>query len=71
MRNLIAIILLIFLCILSACDKIDPPYTEDCNQTAKKTVLIEKFTGHKCSNCPEASRKIDELKECYGDNLIW
>tara|TARA_B100000530_G_C15932941_1_gene477694 strand:+ start:2179 stop:3129 length:951 start_codon:yes stop_codon:yes gene_type:complete len=35
-----------------------------------KTILIEKFTGHKCSNCPDASRKIDELKEVYGNNII-
>jgi len=70
MKNLIVITLLISLCLLTACDKIHPPYTEECHQTAQKTVLIEKFTGHKCSNCPEATRKIDELKECYGDNLI-
>tara|TARA_B100001250_G_scaffold409348_1_gene433514 strand:+ start:2621 stop:3580 length:960 start_codon:yes stop_codon:yes gene_type:complete len=35
-----------------------------------KTILVEKFTGHKCSGCPDASRKLDELKEVYGDNII-
>ena len=35
-----------------------------------KTILIEKFTGHKCSNCPAATRKIEELKEFYGLNII-
>ena len=63
-------ILLIILLFWTSCDKIEPPYIEGGNQSAEKTILIEKFTGHKCSNCPEASRKIDELKEFYEDNLI-
>ena len=36
----------------------------------ERSVLIEKFTGHKCSNCPEATRKLKELKEFYGEQLI-
>ncbi len=47
---------------LLACDKIEPPYTEGVI-LSEKTILIEKFTGHQCSNCPEASRVIEnELK---------
>lgn len=53
-----------------SCDKIEPPYTQSNNNLSERTVLIEKFTGHKCSNCPEASRKVDELQEFYGNNLI-
>ena len=70
MKNLSSLILFFFLLILNSCDQIEPPYIEQNNQKAEKTVLIEKFTGHQCSNCPEASRKLDELKEFYGDNLI-
>ena len=36
----------------------------------QKKILIEKFTGHKCSYCPDATRKIKELKEFYGDAII-
>jgi len=62
--------LILFLIIWLSCDKIDPPYTQTNNNLAERTVVIEKFTGHKCSNCPEASRKLDELQEFYGNNLI-
>lgn len=52
----------IIIALLLACDQIEPPYTEDVI-LAEKTILIEKFTGHQCSNCPEASRVIEnELK---------
>ena len=67
MRNIYLI--LVFFSWIS-CDKIDPPYIQANNNLAERTVLIEKFTGHKCSNCPEASRKIDELQQFYGNNLI-
>ena len=68
-KRIPAILLIILLCWIS-CDKIEPPYIEAGNQSAEKTILIEKFTGHKCSNCPEASRKVEELKDFYKDNLI-
>jgi len=65
------LILTIFLFFFTQCDRIEPPYTEENNlPTAERTVLIEKFTGHKCSNCPEASREIDFLKEIYGEQII-
>ena len=65
MKKLILSVLSIILLCWSACDQIDPPYIEQNNQEVEKTVLIEKFTGHKCSNCPDATRKLDELKEFY------
>ena len=67
MRTLILIFFFIF---FAQCDRIDPPYIENNLQIAERTVLIEKFTGHKCSNCPEASREIDFLKEIYGEQII-
>jgi len=67
MRKLYLILILI---IWLSCDKIEPPYVQNNNIAPKKTILVEKFTGHKCSNCPEASRKIDELKNFYGDAII-
>ena len=62
-------LILVFVLWIS-CYKIEPPYTQSNNNLAERTVLIEKFTGHKCSNCPEASRKVDELQEFYWNNLI-
>ena len=70
MKQIIPTILFIISISFIGCDKIEPPYTQNNSQLAERTVLIEKFTGHKCSNCPEASRTVDELKEFYGDNLI-
>ena len=64
------IFLVIILFALSMCDKIDYPYIEQNSQSADRVVLVEKYTGHKCSNCPDASRKIDELKFLYKDAII-
>ena len=62
--------LILILIIWLSCDKIEPPYIQNNDIAPQKTILVEKFTGHKCSNCPEASRKIDELKNFYGDAII-
>ena len=70
MKKLLSLISSFALIITISCDQISPPYTEQNTQEAEKTVLIEKFTGHQCSNCPDATRKLKELKEYYGENLI-
>ena len=67
MKNYILIIISFF---LITCDTIEPPYLQSNNQSSQKIVLIEKFTGHKCSNCPDATRKIKELQELYQDAII-
>ena len=64
------ILLSTILFVFNMCDKIDYPYIEENSQTAERVVLIEKYTGHKCSGCPSASRKIDELKILYKDAII-
>ena len=66
MKNYIIISVLF----LFSCDTIEPPYLQTNNQSSQKVVLIEKFTGHKCSNCPDATRKIKELQELYQDAII-
>tara|TARA_B100000902_G_C27246115_1_gene882693 strand:- start:127 stop:1008 length:882 start_codon:yes stop_codon:yes gene_type:complete len=70
MKNIISILLLNTILFWVSCDKIEPPYTQMNNNITEKTILIEKFTGHKCSNCPDANRKIEILKDFYGDNII-
>lgn len=57
---------------LCACDHVDSDdrYIEMPGVEAKRTVLLEEFTGQRCSNCPEAHRTIEQLKEQFGENLI-
>lgn len=38
--------------------------------TAKRTVLLEEFTGQRCTNCPSAHQVVAKLLEQYGDGLI-
>lgn len=38
--------------------------------TVVKNVLLEDFTGQRCSNCPTGTEVIEELQEAYGDRLI-
>ena len=66
-----------------ACDKIEGPYITpdesvttdvefpelDLNNVYRK-VLIEEYTGHRCTNCPDGHRELEILKERYGDTLI-
>lgn len=73
------------LLIVTACDKIDNPipndfvntdginwddslYTES-NPTMRK-ILVEEFTGHLCTYCPDGAREIERLDSIYGEQLI-
>ena len=70
----------IIICILifSGCDKIEPPFTEGCNDCCGsvnsgepiKRILVEEFTGHKCSNCPNGTRILENLTNIYCDHLV-
>jgi hypothetical protein len=69
--------LLIFAVVaIQACDKVNPPYKETIpvppptTDVVRKKVLVEDYTGHKCGNCPRASRAIYDQKAIYGDDLI-
>lgn len=71
--------------VLSSCDKIDNPIPDDLigtdgitwddslyvvsNPTMRK-ILIEEFTGHLCTFCPDGAREIERLDSIYGDQLI-
>jgi len=68
--NMKKIYLIIITIICFSCDKIEPPYTENISQPAERTILIEKFTGHKCSGCPNASDEVYALKQLYGEDAI-
>jgi hypothetical protein len=60
----------------TACDKVEGPYKKNTtggggnDTTLVQKVLVEDFTGHKCGNCPRASKALYDLKAIYGDRLI-
>jgi len=74
----INIYIILFLLFNVSCDKISAPFTEGClnccgdseNPTPIKTILIEEYTGHKCSNCPNGSRIIENIIDTYCDHII-
>ena len=37
---------------------------------AGRNVLIEDFTGQRCTNCPKATDAIHEMQEAYGSSVI-
>tara|TARA_B100000902_G_scaffold163425_2_gene158602 strand:- start:17229 stop:18140 length:912 start_codon:yes stop_codon:yes gene_type:complete len=76
-KNKIHIIIISFLMIgFTSCDIIEGPYYTNSNNNnidtslVIKKILLEDFTGHRCSNCPSASEEIDALKNIYGDQVI-
>lgn len=84
MRKLFAPLLALFAWVLvPSCDVITEPFKENPNpvdtssvvrgdtlfQTAR-AVFIEDFTGHRCKNCPKASKAIKALDSIYGPTLI-
>jgi hypothetical protein len=57
--------------IFNSCEKVDAPYEKDpqaCRGTRK--VLVEDFTGHKCGNCPRATKNIYNIKKTLCDERI-
>ena len=69
--------LLAVVVLLSACDKVDPPYTQtsggnpNTSDTVFRKILIEDYTGFRCGNCPAAATTIyTTLAPIYGDELI-
>ena len=39
-------------------------------ELAKRSILIEDFTGQKCVNCPLGTEVIEQLQETYGDRVF-
>ncbi len=63
--------------LFASCDIIEPPYTTTGNGTdttstqIKQKVFVEYFTGHRCPNCPAEAFQLKQLKQQYGDRLIF
>jgi len=78
---LLALILGVFM--FTACDKVDDPFYEVITQedvtvvfpdidpaSVYRKVLVEEFTGHRCTNCPQGHQILENLHEQYGDTLV-
>lgn len=72
-------ILIIFGIIIStypSCDVVESPYMVDGNiipvdtNSVARKMLIEDFTGHLCSQCPNAANELASLQNLYGDRVI-
>ena len=68
---------------LNSCDVIDEPFKDsitpidtvgmvqsDTIIQTQKAVLIEDFTGHRCKNCPKASKAINELDSLFNSQVV-
>jgi len=69
-------LLFFFLIFLGSCEKIDPPYKEKHDggdlppEQVVKKVLLEDYTGHRCTNCAGAAQTAHDLQEVYNEQLI-
>lgn len=77
MKNTFALFLTLvfFGLVTSQCDVVDSPFKnggpQDTTSTVQlRNVLIEDFTGHRCKNCPKASKEIDALVDAFGADRI-
>ena len=57
---------------LVSCDNLDLDERLDgpIQTIASKNVLIEDFTGQKCSNCPLAHEEVEKLQKVYGADKV-
>lgn len=57
---------------LTACENVDEQDRFDgpFEAAVQKNVLIEDFTGQRCSNCPLATEKIHEMQEAFGKDHV-
>lgn len=58
--------------IMAACDHLseDERLIYEKPEPAQRVVLLEDFTGQRCSNCPKATDVIEQLQETYGNALV-
>lgn len=57
---------------LAACDEVDDAdrFKEMPPQESHRNVLVEEFTGQRCTNCPDAHKALAAFSEQYGSSLI-
>lgn len=68
-----------FILLSSACDVIEEPLKSTGNGSnngsnngdeVSQKVLIEKFTGHRCNNCPPAEVVSGQIRNSFGDDVV-
>ena len=80
--NIIAFVCMACL-LLAGCDKIEGDIyqivqNEDVTVTfpdinpdeVYRKILVEEFTGHRCTNCPQGHQTLESLHQQYGDTLV-
>ena len=73
MKKHILFTLLLSLPLLYSCSDEIPfgeRYEELPSVEAKRSILLEDFTGQFCSNCPDAHQVISDLQALYGEQVI-
>jgi len=53
-----------------SCNKVEEPYLKDITVDGARVVLLEDYTGIRCTNCPAAAETAHELLERYPNNLV-
>lgn len=77
MRNP-ATLIIAMLVVATGCDYVERPVDPNAggnggnggNGTVTRNVLLEEFTGHRCSTCPAAHIVAKQLDDLYGDRLV-
>ncbi|MFC2107261.1 Omp28-related outer membrane protein [Bacteroidota bacterium] len=74
--KLLAIFFIVALA-FAACDREDEPYLEyqgsinpDDTTVMIRKILIEKFTGHRCVNCPQGNIIANNIHNLYGSQIV-
>ena len=66
------ILILCSILTINSCDIVEGPFITDADSyiNPDKKVLIEDFTGHLCTNCPDAAREISAIHDLYPNQII-
>jgi len=75
-KKILTLFALVFLLGFVGCDIVEEPYLKDPHGNGnqgghfEQKILLEKFTGHRCTNCPQATQVAKTLKTIFGDRLV-
>lgn len=55
----------------TSCDSVsEPDRFVDAEIIPRRAVLMEEFTGQRCTNCPRGHEKISEMVQMFGDSIV-
>lgn len=55
-------------CVKTRTDTVNPQTSFP--DTVYRNVLVEDFTGHRCKNCPKATKALKDMKDAMGEDLV-